>query len=62
MTLGEFTVRRSTRILEQYFKVSFGSSIYNLAKYDRQRNTDRTVIMVDISGGCLLQKWKKCNE
>ena len=61
--LDKNTVLRFNRTLENYFKVSVGSDVYNLTKNDEIQITDTTIIKYTNTGGYLLQNCViKCNE
>ena len=54
---------RFNQTLQNYLKVSVGSDIYNLTKYNKIQLTDITIIKYPNSGGYLLQNWNiKCND
>ena len=60
--LEKNTIVRFIKTLQNYLKVSVGSIIYNLTKYDKIQLTDTTIMKHPISGGYLLQNWNiKCN-
>ena len=61
--LDKNTMVRFNQTLENYLKVSVGSNIYNLTKYDKIQLTDTTIMKHPNSGGFLLQNWNiKCND
>ena len=61
--LDKNTIVRFNQTLQNYLKVSVGSDIYNLTKYNKIQLTDTTVIKAGNSGGYLLQNWIiKCND
>ena len=56
-SMGEYTVVRFNRTLENYLKVSAGNDVYNFTKYDKIQITDKTICKYPITGGYLLQNW-----
>ena len=54
---GKNTVLRFIQTLQNYLKVSVGSDVYNLTKYERIQITDTTIIKYANTGGYLLQSW-----
>ena len=61
--LDKNTIVRFNQTLHNYLKVSVGSSIYNLTKYDKIQLIDTTIMKHPNSGGYLLQNWNiKCND
>ena len=62
-SLSQNTLLRFNQTLQNYLKVSVGSDIYYLTKYDKLKLTDTTIIKYPNSGGYLLQNWLiKCND
>ena len=55
--LDKNTIVRFNKTLQNYLKVSVGSTIYNLTKYDRILITDITEMKFPNIGFDLLQKW-----
>ena len=61
--LDKNTVLRFNQTLENYLKISVGSDMYTLTKYDKISITDLTEIKFPSIGDALLQKWKiYCNN
>ena len=61
--LDKNTIVIFNQTLQNYLKVSVGSSIYNLTKYDKIQLIDTTIMKHPNSGGYLLQNWNiKCND
>ena len=61
--LDKNTIVIFNQTLQNYLKVSVGSNIYNLTKYDEIQITDTTIMQHPNSGGYLLQNWNiKCND
>ena len=52
--LDENTIARFNQTLENYLRVSVGSDIYNLTKYNKIQLTDITVMKAGNTGGYLL--------
>ena len=62
-SIGDGTILRFNQTLQNYLKVSVGNDTYNLAKYDKIKITDTTIIKYPNTGGYLLQNWViKCND
>ena len=62
-SVGEGTIVRFNKTLENYLKASVGNDTYNLTKNDRIHITDTTNIKYPNIGGYLLQNWiMKCND
>ena len=62
-SIGADTMVRFNETLQNYLKVSVGSDIYKLTKYNKIHLTDTTIIKYPNSGGYLLQNWNiKCND
>ena len=62
-SIGEGTIVRFNRSLQNYSNVSVGNDKYHLTKYDKVQITDTTIIKYPITGGYLLQKWVlECND
>ena len=62
-SIGADTMLRFNQTLQNYLKVSVGSDIYKLTKYNKIQLTDTTIIKYPNSGGYLLQNWNiKCND
>ena len=49
---------RFSQTLSNYLKVSVGHDTYNLAKYNKTKITDRTIIKYPNTGSFLLPHWK----
>ena len=61
--LDKNTIVRFNQTLSNYLKVSVGNDIYNLAKYNKIKITDRTIIKYPNTGSFLLPYWKYlCND
>ena len=61
--LDKNTIVRFNQTLQNYLKVSVGSNIYALTKYDKKQLKDTTLMKHPNSGGYLLQNWNiKCND
>ena len=61
--LNKKTIVRFNQTLQNYLKVSIGSDIYNLTKYNKIQLTDTTIIKYPNSGIYLLQNWNiRCND
>ena len=56
-SIAEGTLLRFIQTLTNYLKVSVGNDTYNLTKYDRIQNTDKTIIKYPNTGGYLLRNW-----
>ena len=62
-SIGEGTLLRFNKTLENYLKVSVGHDVYHLTKYDKIQITDTTETRYPNIGNDLLQKWNiKCNN
>ena len=62
-SIGTGTLLRFNQTLQNYLKVSVGSDIYKLNKYNKIQLTDTTIIKYPNSGGYLLQNWNIiCND
>ena len=62
-SIGEGTLLRFSQTLTNYLKVSVGSDIYHLTKYEKNYITDLTEMRAPNSGHDLLQKWKiECRD
>ena len=62
-SIGEGTLLRFNRTLQNYLKVTVGNDTYILTKYDKIQITDTTEIKYPNTGGYLLQNWIiKCND
>ena len=55
--LDKNTILRFNQTLEKSLKVSVGSNVYNITKYDKIQLTDTTIIKYPDNGGYLLQNW-----
>ena len=55
--LDKITIVRFNQTLSNYLKVSVGSDIYNLTKYEKKYITDLTEMRAPNNGLNLLQKW-----
>ena len=61
--LDKNTIVRFSQTLSNYLKVSVGNDTYNLAKYNKIKITDRTIIKYPNTGSFLLPYWKIfCND
>ena len=61
--LDENTIIRFNRTSEKKLKVSVGSDIYNLTKYNKIQLTDKTTMKAGNTGGYFLTYWKDiCND
>ena len=61
--LDKNTIVRFNQTLSNYLKVSVGSDIYNLTKYEKNYITDLTQMRAPNNGINLLQKWKiECKD
>ena len=62
-SIGEGTMLRFNKTLENYLKVSVGNDTYNLTKYNKLQIINMTEINSPNIGSDLLQKWHiKCNK
>ena len=55
--LDKITIVRFIQTLQNYLRVSVGSYIYNLTKYNKIQLTDTAILKAPNSGGYLLQQW-----
>ena len=55
-SIGEGTIVRFKKSLQNYSKVSVGNDIYHLTKYERIQITDTTIIKYPKTSGNLLHK------
>ena len=61
--LDKSTILRFNQTLQNYLRVSVGSDIYNLTKYNKIQLTDTTIMKAGNTGGYLLPYWKIiCND
>ena len=61
--LDKNTIVRFNQTLQNYLRVSVGSDIYNLSKYNKIQLIDTTVMKSENTGGYLLPYWKFiCND
>ena len=61
--LEKNTILKFNPTLQNYLRVSVGSDIYNLTKYNKIQLTDITVLKAGNTGGYLLPYWKIiCND
>ena len=61
--LDKNTIVRFNQTLQNYLKVSVGSDIYHLTKYNKYYITDKTSMIFPNSGLYLLQKWSiECRD
>ena len=61
--LDKNTIIRFSQTPQNYLKVSVGSDIYNLTRYDKIQLTDITTMKAGNTGGYLLPYWKIiCND
>ena len=62
-SIGEGTILRFNKTLENYKKVSVGNDTKNITSCDKIQITDTTIIIYPNTGGYLLQNWViKCND
>ena len=62
-SIGAGTLLRFNQTLQNYLKISVGNDTYNLAKYNKIKITDRTIIKYPKTGSFLLPYWKIfCND
>ena len=62
-TIGENIILRFNQTLQTYLKVSVGSDVYHLTKYDEIQLIDTTEVKFPNTGTEFLQKWNiKCNN
>ena len=61
--MGENTILRFNKALQNYLKVSFGDIVYDFRKYNKQQLIDSTKNKLGNSGGYLLPLWNvECND
>ena len=61
--LDKNTIVRFNQTLQNYLRVSVGSDIYNLTKYNKIQITDLTTMKSGNTGGYVLPYWKIiCND
>ena len=57
-SIGEGTLLRFNQTLQNYLKVSVGSDIYHLTKYNKRQLTNETVLKYPNAGSYLLPLWR----
>ena len=61
--LDKNTIVRFNQTLQNYLKVSVGSDIYHLTKYNKIQLTNETILKYPIAGSYLLPLWRiVCND